>query len=154
MLIEFPAGSLPRAVARRHVGDLVRHHARQLGFAIGPQDQARVDEEESSGQRESIHLFGIQHLDGERNLGVGIAHQVLTDPVHVLADDRVVDHLGLALDFVRQLLAQGDLLLQRPEVNAFAHVPIADFVGIVLLVLGKGAAWQKGENCQTRYGDR
>ena len=109
---EFAAGGLPRAVARGHVRDFVRHHARQLGFAIRLQDQARVHEEEPAGQRESVHFFGIDHLDGERNFGVGIAHQVLSNPVYVLGDDRVVDDFGLALDFLGQLLADRDFLLQ------------------------------------------
>jgi len=39
-------------VARRDVRDFVRHHARQFGFAIGFQNPAGVDEEESARQRE------------------------------------------------------------------------------------------------------
>ena len=131
-------------MARGHVRDLVRHHARQFGFAIRLQDQARVHEEEPAGQSESVHLFGIDHLDGERNFGVGIAHQVLADPVDVLGDDRVVDDLGLALHFLRQPLAEGDFLLQRPEIDAFADVPIADFVGIFLSCRrAKETVWQR-----------
>src|ERR1022692_854671 len=53
----------------------------------------------------------ISFSRSERNFGVGIAHQVLTDPVHILGDDRVIDDFGLALDFLRQLLAEGDFFL-------------------------------------------
>ena len=103
---QLAAGGLPRAVARGHMRDLVRHHARQFGFAIRLQNQAGIHEEEAAGQRESVHFLGIEHLDGERNLGVGVAHQVLADAVDVFGDDRVVDDLRLPLDFLRQLLAE------------------------------------------------
>ena len=110
----------------------MRHHAGQFGFGIGLQDQAGVHEEESAGQREGVHFFGIEHLDGERNLGVGVADQVLAHAVDVFGDDRIVDDLGLALHFLRQLLAERDLLLERVEVHALADIAIADLVGIFL----------------------
>ena len=131
---DLPLGGLPGAVARGHVGDFVRHHAGQFGFGLGLQDQAGVHEEEAARQREGVHFLGIQHLDGEGNLGVGVADQVLPDAVDVLGDDRVVDDLGLALHFLRQLLAESDLLLQGVEIDALADVAIADFLGILLLI--------------------
>ena len=128
-------GSPAGAVARRDVRDLVRHDAGQFGFVLGLQDQAGVHEEEAARQRERVHFFGVEHLDGEGHLGVGVAHQVLADAVDVLGDDRIVDDLGLALDFLRQLLAEGDFFLERVEVDALADIAIADFVGIFLLCL-------------------
>jgi hypothetical protein len=80
------------------------------------------------------------------------ADQVLTDPVHVLGDDGVVDNFGLALDLLRQLFAERDLFVQGPEIDAFANVAIADFFGIFLLVVGKGAVRQKSQNCQAGHG--
>ena len=53
---------------------------------------------------------------------------------------RIVDDLGLALDFLRQSLAEGDFLFQRIEVDAAADVAIADLVGILILVLSQGAS--------------
>ena len=129
---DLAAGGLLGAVARRDVRDLVRHDAGQFGFGFGLQHQAGVHEEESAGQREGVHLFGIQHLDGEGNLGVGIPDEVLADAIDVLGDDRVVDDLGLALHFLRQLLAESDLLLEGVEVDALADIAIADFFRIVL----------------------
>jgi hypothetical protein len=110
--------------------------------------------EEPARQRERVHLFGIQHFDGERNFGVGVAHQVLADPVHIFGDDRIIHNLGLAFDFLRQLLAYGDFLFQGVEIDALTHIPIADLVGIFFLVVGKGASWQKSESCQEGHGYR
>ena len=64
---------------RRHVRDLVRHHARHFGFVIGIQQNAGIHEKEAARQRERIDLFGIDHFDRERNLGIGVANQVLPD---------------------------------------------------------------------------
>jgi hypothetical protein len=33
---------------RRHVRDLVRHYSRQLRFTVGFENQARIDEKEST----------------------------------------------------------------------------------------------------------
>ena len=52
------------------------------------------------------------------------------------AIDRVVDDFGLALDFLRQLLAQRDLLLERIEVDAAGNVALADRIGVFFLVVG------------------
>ena len=62
------ARGLLGAVAGGDVRDLVRHHARQFRFVVGFQDQPGVDEEEAAGKREGVHFFGVDHLDGERNL--------------------------------------------------------------------------------------
>ncbi len=125
-------------MARRDVSDFMRHHARHLGFVVGVEQNAGVDEEEAAGQREGVDLFRIDDLDGERNLGVGVAHQVLPDPVDVFRDDRIVDNLGLPLDFLGHLLAQRDFFLDRVEVHALADIAIADFVGVLFLAAGEG----------------
>src|SRR5205085_10501865 len=72
-------------------------------------------------------------FDGERNLAIRIADDVLTDAVHVLRDDGVVDDLGLPLDILREAFAQRDFLLERIPVEAAADVAIADFLGVLLL---------------------
>ena len=152
---ELPAGGLPCAVARGYVRDFVRHHAGQLGFGIGFQDQAGVHKEKPAGQGKGIHLFGIQHLDGERHFGVRVPDQVLTHAVYVLRDDRVVDDLRLALHLLRQLFAESDLLLEGVEVYALANVAVANRLGIFLLIFGEGARRQQaecGQNCHGHCG--
>ena len=41
ILRDLAARRLPRAVPRRHVRNLMRHHARHFGFVIGIQQNAR-----------------------------------------------------------------------------------------------------------------
>ena len=132
---DLPARRLPRAVPRRDVSDLVRHHACELGFVLRLQDQPGVHEEEAARQRHRVHFFGVQHLDRDRHLRVRVADEVLADAIDVLGDDRIVDDFRLALDLLRDLLAERDLLLDRVEVDALADVAIADGIGIFLFVL-------------------
>ena len=73
---------------RRDVRDLMRHDAGQFRFGLGLEDQAGVYEEKAAGQGERVHFLGVEHLDGEGHLGVGVAHQVLADAVDVLGDHR------------------------------------------------------------------
>src|ERR1039457_3992935 len=49
--------------------------------------------------------IGIEHFDGEGDLGIGVSDEILPDAVDVFGDDGVVDNLGMALHFLRQLLA-------------------------------------------------
>ena len=65
--------SLPRAVARRNVRDFVRHHAGQFSLGIGFQNQARVHEEESARQSESVHVIVVDNFDRKRNFCVRVA---------------------------------------------------------------------------------
>src|SRR5690349_21242526 len=65
---DLSAGRLARAMTGGHMRDLMRHDTSQFGFAVRLEDQAGVYEEEPTGQREGVDLFGIENLDGERNL--------------------------------------------------------------------------------------
>src|ERR1035437_1175792 len=131
---DLPLGLLPGAVPGGDVGNLVGHDAGEFGFRFGLEDEARVDEEESAGKGEGVDFLGIQDLDGERHFGVRVADEILPDAVDVFGDDGVVNDLGLALHFLRQLLAECDFLFQGVEVQTFADVAVADFLGIFLLV--------------------
>jgi len=51
---ELPAGGLPRAVPRGYVRDFVRHHAGQLGFCIGFQDQGRSSQRTPPGSAKAF----------------------------------------------------------------------------------------------------
>ena len=109
-------------MARANVRDFVRHHSREFRFLIRVQDQAAVDVEKSARQRERIHHVRIDHLDCERHLRVGVAHQVLPHAVHVFRDHRVVDEFRALLDFLGQLLAQRDVVFERIQLEAVAHL--------------------------------
>ena len=56
-------------------------------------------------QGEGVQLISLHHLKFERNGGVGVAHQVLAEPVDILADSRIVKHLGLLPHLLGKLLA-------------------------------------------------
>ncbi len=118
----------------RDVRDLVCHHAGQLGFFVGRQNQPGIYVEESTRQSERIHFVGIDDLDGERYLGVGIPYQVLSDAVDVLRDHRILHHLYARLDLLGVLLAHANLGLQRiPVAHATAaDLAVADGIHVIL----------------------
>ncbi len=76
---DIAAGLLASYVTGGDVTDLMRHDAGQLGFVVRGQNEARVHVEKSARQREGIEFVGINHLDGERHLGIRVAHQVLAE---------------------------------------------------------------------------
>ena len=86
---------MPRHLARRvvgaDVGGLMGHHAGQFGFFVGIQNQPGVDVEEAARQSQGVDLVGVDDLDGERHLAVGVLHDVLADAVHVFRNHRVGD---------------------------------------------------------------
>ena len=108
----------------------MRHHARQFRFLVRMQDQAAIHVEESARQRERVHHVRIDHLDRERHARVRIAHQILPHAVHVFVHHGVVDELRALIDFLRELLAERDLVLERVEVQSLAHVAVADGVDV------------------------
>src|SRR5215469_3111475 len=75
------ARHLTRRVTGSNMGDLVRHNTGKFGLFVSSQDQSRVYVEESAGQGESIDFVRVDNLDGERDLGIGVADQVLTDAI-------------------------------------------------------------------------
>ena len=102
-------GHPARAVARRHMGNLVRHHARQLRFALGLQNQPRIHEKESSREVNAFALLGVQDLDRERDLRVRVQDDVLADAVDVFGDDRVGDELRLPVYLGGELASERHL---------------------------------------------
>src|SRR5260370_25674541 len=75
---DIAASILARGMARCHVSDLMSHDAGQFGLFVGGQDQSGIHVEESAGQRESVDVVGIDHLNSEWHLGIRISPQVLT----------------------------------------------------------------------------
>ena len=111
------------------------HHAGQFGFFLGAENQAAVYIKETAGKSESVDLVRVNHLDGEGNLGVGVAHEVLPDAVYVFGDDRIINQLGGTLDFLGKALAQSDFLLNRKPVHFATDFAIADGLDVFLSVL-------------------
>ena len=119
---------------RRYVRNFVRHHSRKFRFFLRPQNQPAVHVEKSARQRKRVHFIGIDHLDREWHLRIRIAHQVLPHAVDVLRHHRVIDHLGTAFHFLRQRFSQRNLVFQRVEIDALAHIPVPDCVHIILRI--------------------
>jgi len=111
-LQQLEASHFAAVVAGGDVGDFMRHHARHLRFFIGGEDQAGIHIEESTGQRHGVNHVGVDHFNGERNLGVGVTHQVLPNTIHVFGDDRVVDDLGLPLNLLGEPLTDRNLFFE------------------------------------------
>src|SRR5260370_27852510 len=119
---------------RGHVRYFVGHDSRQFRLLLRAKNQPAIYVKESTWQRKRIDLVGIDHLDRKRHPRIRIAHEVLTDAVYVLRDDRVVDKLRRPLDVLRQLLAKRNFLFQRIEVGAPTHLSIADRLDIVFRI--------------------
>ncbi len=135
-------------VARGDVRNLMCHRGRELILFIGNLDQAGVYENVAAGQREGVEAVVFDDFERERNLGVGIARQVLSHAIDEFGNERVVDDLGLARDFGSELLAERHFLLDRIQVEALADVTVADQIGVALLALGvvagEGGRGEKG----------
>src|SRR5439155_21465880 len=104
-------------------------------FVIGSENQAAVDVEESAGKSECVDFVGIDDLDGEWHLRIGIANEVLSDAVDVLVYGRIIDEFDLPLDFSSHLPAHSDLFFKGDEVDAsLVNVAIPDIVDIAVLL--------------------
>ena len=115
--------------------NFVPHDTGQLCFGVRLQNQAGIHKEEAARQCEGVYLLAIQHLDGERHLGVGVPDQVLAYAIHILPYNGVGNDFGLTLHFLGQLLAKSDFPLQGIEVDTFANLPIANRVRVILGIL-------------------
>ena len=107
------------------MGDSMRHHSRQFSLVACAQDEAGIDEQESARQGKGIDLIGIDYLDGKWHLGVRVVRQILSEPVNVFRDNRVVHDFGLALHLLGHLLAKRDFLLHRVEIHTLSRIGAA-----------------------------
>ena len=133
-------GHFPAIVARCHVSNLMRHDAGHFGFFVRGQNQPGVHVEESAGQGHRVDHVGINDLDGERHLRVRVANQILSDAVHVLGNDGIVDQFDLGLDLLGILAPARDLSLNGVPVAYAAsatHVAVPDciYVGLAAVML-------------------
>ena len=92
--------------------DFVRHDSGELGFIVSGEDEAGIHIKESTGKREGIDLVRFDNLDGEGNLRIRVANDVLSDAIDVFADRGVVEQFDLPLDFCSELPAHPDFLLE------------------------------------------
>src|SRR6202048_512209 len=118
------ARHLAGGVVGADVGYFMRHHASHLGFLVGIQDEAGVHVEEPAGQRHGVDFVGIDDLDGERNLAIGVLDDVLADAVDVLGYHGVGDEFGALFDLRGVGFAHLDFAVGRVPV---AHAAAADF---------------------------
>src|SRR5216683_2926485 len=120
------AGRLASGVVGADVGGLVGHDAGELRLLVGGHDEAGVDVEEAAGKSHGVDLVGVDDLDGEGDLAVGVLDDVLADAVDVLDDDGIGDHVGGLLDLHGVGLAVADLPVDGVPV---AHAAAADVSG-------------------------
>ncbi len=133
-----------------NVSNLVRHHTGQLRFRFGLQNQPGVHIEETARKSHGVYVFAVQNLNGDRNLDVGIADQILANAVHVFRNDWIIDDASLPFQFLGNLFTKGDFFFEGIEVDTLIDVAIANGVGIFLLIfLGQnGRRHQRNEHCQ------
>src|SRR5205807_1170062 len=124
-------------MARRHVSNLVGHHARQLGLFVRSQNQARVYVKEASGQSEGMDVIRVDNLNRERYLGVGVARQVLPDTIHIFVDHGVLNQLGTGFHLLGILLAHSNFAFDGIPVAQTppAHLAVAYGVHVVLAAI-------------------
>ncbi len=100
-----------------HMSDLVRHDSGQFGLLISSQEQPGIHIEESAGQCKGVYFTGVNHLDREGHLCIRVSYEVLSDPVHVLGDDGVLNQFHGAVDHLGIFPAHADLCFQRVPVS-------------------------------------
>ncbi len=131
-------------MARSDVRNLVCHHSRQFRFVVSRQNQPGIHKEEAARKSKRVHLVRVDDLNGEGDLRVGIAHDVLSHSVHVFRDHRIGDYLRRLLDLLGILLAHRDLLVEVVPVADAASasdVAIADGIEIAnaaVVIVGIG----------------
>ena len=116
---------------RGNVRDFMRQQPREFSLAVQLAQQPLVDIKKTARQCKSIELGRINHLDGECDLGVGVANNSLGHAAHVFDDVRVGDKLRLPVNGLGDLLSERSLFLQRLEVHTFSGVPLTDPVHVV-----------------------
>src|SRR5438874_9799526 len=120
----------------RHMRDFMRNGSGQLSLGLSHPNQPGIHKYVAAWQGERVYRIGVDDFEVDWNLGVGIASQVLSQAVDVLACNRVIHHLGLLLDLDSKLFTQRHLLFDGIEVNTFADIAIPDFIRIFLFVGG------------------
>ncbi|MEY4257111.1 MAG: hypothetical protein RJA56_12 [Pseudomonadota bacterium] len=110
----------PCDVALRHVAELVRHHAGDFRGTVGGGDQPQIHTHVTTGQGEGVDAFVSRDDQLPRKalgqLGTDVAaflcgfEQGLPQQLQVVAEHRVVDVIGVAVNALRDAIAQAPLL--------------------------------------------
>ena len=100
-----------------HMSDLVCHDSGQFGFFVRGEEQSGIYIEESSWQGKGVYFTGVNYFDRKGHLRIGVTHDVLSDPVHVLGDDGVLNQFHGAVDHLGIFPAHADLGFQRVPVS-------------------------------------
>ena len=128
------------------VGDLVCQDSRQLRFVCGEFDQAGVHEYIATRQGHRVDLVRIDDSCRDRYLGIRVQGKVLGNAVDELICDRIHKHAFVPFDHGRGLPAHPLFVLDRIEVESFAHTPVAD-LGHILLIILWCALWAGLSEC-------
>jgi hypothetical protein len=105
-------------MARRHMRNLVSHHARQLRLGLRAQNHPGVHEQKAAGQGEGIHLVAVDHLGSDWDLRVRTAPQVRCQAVDEFSRMGSLHDSRFLLHLLRQLSAQRNFLFQGIQVDA------------------------------------
>ena len=106
------------------------HDAGQLGFLVGIENEPGIHIEETTRQGHGIDFVGIDDLDGEGHLAIGVLHDVLSDAVDVFGDHRIGDEVGALFDLGGVHLAHLDLGIGGVPVSHSASADVAIAHGI------------------------
>ena len=103
------------------------HHTSQFGFFIRCQNQSGIHVKKTARQGKRIDVIRVDHLDRERHLSIGVAYQVLSHPVDVFCNHRVLDQLYAGFHLLGILLAHGNLFLHPIPVS---HASLAADIAV------------------------
>src|SRR6184192_1852652 len=111
-------------VSRRDVAHLVRHDRGELVLRLADLDDAHVQVDRTAGQREGVHLGRIDDVvavgeELERRLGARV-EEAAPDGVHHLVERAVTEKHEVGFHFLRELLAEPDVAVERVEVRVEA----------------------------------
>src|SRR5207245_3488708 len=123
-----------RGVTGGNMCNFVRHDADQFGFSVGSEDECAVHVQEAA--RETVgarHVAGVDDLDGEWAFRVGVADDLLAEPVYIVVDYGIVEELGAAVERGSKSLSQLPFTFCRIYIDAAADTPLADAVDIILV---------------------
>ncbi len=125
---------LASGVTGSGVTEFMGNHGGKFRLIVGELQRCGVHVNEAAWQRESSDFLGLDEVEGNRKSHIRITRQVLTEPVDVFGNERIFHQAGLLADFLRELFAQSQLLLQTVEVHAGRNLAAPDGGGIPLRV--------------------
>ena len=120
-------------MACRDMRDLMCHDAGKLRFVLSCNEKSTSYVQKSTRESQSIDFFGVDHLNRKRHLGIGVAHQSLSNAVYVFRYEGIVQRLGKAFNLVRILPADLCLSSQRIPVAETGASDVSHAYGIQVI---------------------